>query len=115
MPDAPFGPTVARFDEAADAWFDQLRGNPVADRAFYIASALGDHSLLWHLAGFARAALPGGSLLEALELSGTLGVESALVNLGYRRPEAERAVQRVMRNGESLEEVIRAALQGLAG
>jgi len=40
---------------------------------------------------------------------------SALVNLGYRRPEAERAVQRVTRNGESLEEVIRAALQGLAG
>jgi holliday junction DNA helicase RuvA len=40
---------------------------------------------------------------------------SALVNLGYRRPEAERAVQRVARNGEPLEEVIRAALQGLAG
>jgi Holliday junction DNA helicase RuvA len=40
---------------------------------------------------------------------------SALVNLGYRRPEAERAVQRVARNGESLEEVIRAVLQGLAG
>lgn len=40
---------------------------------------------------------------------------SALVNLGYRRPEAERAVQHVARNGEPLEEVIRAALQGLAG
>ena len=40
---------------------------------------------------------------------------SALVNLGYRRPDAERAVQRVARNGEPLEEVIRAALQGLAG
>ena len=40
---------------------------------------------------------------------------SALVNLGYRRPEAERAVQHVAQNGESLEEVIRAALQGLAG
>jgi len=40
---------------------------------------------------------------------------SALVNLGYRRPEAERAVQRVARNGEPLEEVIRAALRGLAG
>jgi len=40
---------------------------------------------------------------------------SALVNLGYRRPEAERAVQRVARNGEPVEEVIRAALQGLAG
>jgi Holliday junction DNA helicase RuvA len=40
---------------------------------------------------------------------------SALVNLGYRRPEAERAVQGVARNGEPVEEVIRAALQGLAG
>src|SRR5262245_56989623 len=50
-------------------------------------------------------ALPG-ALEEAV---------SALVNLGYRRPEAERAVQRVARNGEPLEEVIRAALQGLAG
>jgi len=40
---------------------------------------------------------------------------SALVNLGYRRPEAERAVQRVARDGEPLEAVIRAALQGLAG
>jgi Holliday junction DNA helicase RuvA len=40
---------------------------------------------------------------------------SALVNLGYRRPEAERAVQGVARNGEPLEDVIRAALQGLGG
>jgi Holliday junction DNA helicase RuvA len=40
---------------------------------------------------------------------------SALVNLGYRRPEAERAVQGVARNGEPLEAVIRAALRGLAG
>jgi len=40
---------------------------------------------------------------------------SALVNLGYRRPEAERAVQRVARDGEPLEAVLRAALQGLAG
>jgi Holliday junction DNA helicase RuvA len=53
----------------------------------------------------AQAPLPG-ALEEAV---------SALVNLGYRRPEAERAVQRVARNGEPIEEVIRAALQGLAG
>jgi Holliday junction DNA helicase RuvA len=53
----------------------------------------------------AHAALPG-ALEEAV---------SALVNLGYRRPEAEQAVQRVARNGEPVEEVIRAALQGLAG
>jgi Holliday junction DNA helicase RuvA len=40
---------------------------------------------------------------------------SALVNLGYRRAEAERAVRESARPSASLEEVIRAALQGLAG
>jgi Holliday junction DNA helicase RuvA len=39
---------------------------------------------------------------------------SALVNLGYKRAEAERAVQRVGRPAP-LEDVVRAALQGLAG
>jgi Holliday junction DNA helicase RuvA len=40
---------------------------------------------------------------------------SALVNLGYKRTEAEDAVRTHTRAGASLEEVIRAALQGLAG
>jgi Holliday junction DNA helicase RuvA len=40
---------------------------------------------------------------------------SALVNLGYKRPEAERAVTKARRNGAALEEVIRMALMGLAG
>ena len=40
---------------------------------------------------------------------------SALVNLGYRRAEAERAVERVGRPAAPLEDVVRAALQGLAG
>jgi Holliday junction DNA helicase RuvA len=46
---------------------------------------------------------------------------SALVNLGYKRPEAERAVTKARTNGEGLasseglEGVIRAALKGLAG
>jgi Holliday junction DNA helicase RuvA len=40
---------------------------------------------------------------------------SALVNLGYRRAEAERAVRASARPAAPLEEVIRAALQGLAG
>ena len=39
---------------------------------------------------------------------------SALVNLGYKRAEAERAVQRVGRPAP-LEDVVRAALQGLSG
>ncbi len=61
-------------------------------------------------AGAAPAPAPHAPLPDALEEA-----VSALVNLGYRRPEAERAVERVARNGEPLEEVIRAALRGLAG
>jgi Holliday junction DNA helicase RuvA len=40
---------------------------------------------------------------------------SALVNLGYKRPEAERAVTMARKDGAALEDVIRAALRGLAG
>jgi len=40
---------------------------------------------------------------------------SALVNLGYKRPEAERAVTRARKDGAALEQVIRDALMGLAG
>jgi Holliday junction DNA helicase RuvA len=40
---------------------------------------------------------------------------SALVNLGYKRAEAERAVKRVDTDGAPLEDVIRRALMGLAG
>jgi len=49
---------------------------------------------------------PDGVLGEAV---------SALVNLGYKRAEAERAVERVKRPAAPLEDVVRAALQGLAG
>ncbi len=50
------------------------------------------------------AAVPSAALDEAV---------SALVNLGYRRLDAERAVARAGRPGAPLEEVLRAALQGL--
>jgi len=51
--------------------------------------------------------------------TGTLGASqaeavSALVNLGYKRNEAEDAVRQHSKTGASLEEVIRAALQGLS-
>jgi undecaprenyl-diphosphatase len=82
--DEPFGPEVARFDAAVDDWFDQHRGNPVMDRLFYVASALGDHGLIWHIAGLARAAMPGADTADAVRLSVSLGVESAIVNLGVK-------------------------------
>jgi len=61
--------------------------------------------------------LIAGAPRRAAVVSGDAVVDeaiSALVNLGYKRAEAERAVQRVGRPAP-LEDVVRAALQGLAG
>ena len=38
---------VRRFDAVVDGAFDHIRGNRVADRVFYGASALGEHGMLW--------------------------------------------------------------------
>jgi undecaprenyl-diphosphatase len=86
---------VRRFDLAADRAWDRLRGRPLVDRLFYSASALGDFSLIWHLLGCGRALLPGHEAEEAVRLSVTMGVESALVNgpvkslFGRLRPVSE--------------------------
>ncbi|MGH9074686.1 MAG: phosphatase PAP2 family protein, partial [Acidimicrobiales bacterium] len=74
---------VQAFDAAVDAAFDQLRGRPNADRLFYAASALGDHSLVWLLLGGLRGLRHLGSPRSrraAVRLGLTLALESALVN-----------------------------------
>jgi undecaprenyl-diphosphatase len=77
-------PAVVRFDAAVDRWFDRLRGNAAADRIFYTASALADHSQLWHLLGAAAAVGHPKGLERMVRLSGSLGAESALVNGGVK-------------------------------
>lgn len=73
-------PAVARFDAAVDRWLDRWRGDPLADRAFYTATELGDFSLLWHLLGTVQALRRGGDLHAAVRVSTLLGIESAIVN-----------------------------------
>jgi membrane-associated phospholipid phosphatase len=77
-----FGERVKAFDHAVDRAFDKLRGNPTADRIFYGASAVGDFSLIWQICSVARALT--GKEKEAVRLSASLGVESALINLGVK-------------------------------
>jgi Holliday junction DNA helicase RuvA len=109
-----------------------LSGMPVGDLLAAIAS--GDASRLQTIQGIGRR-FAERIVVECREAAGLLAASngnaphkapvpppgpleeavSALVNLGYRRAEAERAVERVAGNGAPLEDVIRGALQGLAG
>ena len=106
-----------------------LSGMPLAELLATIAA--GDAARLQTIAGVGRkfaerivvecreaaVALAQGGTPRVLPppADGVLGdAVSALVNLGYKRPDAERAVQKVGKPAAPLEEVIRAALQGLS-
>ena len=72
------------FDSRVDAFVARWRGNPVADRVFYGASALGDHRLVWLVLGAARGARSEHDWHAAVRVGSVLAVESALVNLGIK-------------------------------
>ncbi len=72
------------FDARADAVLGLLRGNAVANRTFYAASALGDHGILWHTIGVLRALGGDRQVAEAVRLSAALAFESVLVNVGIK-------------------------------
>src|SRR5579863_1902910 len=73
---------VTAFDEQVDALFDKIRGNRVADRVFYTASALGDFGLIWVVFALLRA-LRGGARNEKAAVRAIIatGIESVLVNV----------------------------------
>ena len=73
-------PAVGRFDERVDAWADRLRGRRLADRLFYGLSAAGDHGMIWHAIGVLRAVAGIDTWRSAVELSGGMGIEAAVVN-----------------------------------
>jgi undecaprenyl-diphosphatase len=70
---------ISQFDDAVDAAFDRIR-SPALDRIVYPLSSAADHSILWHIAGAARALARGGDLEWATRFSVAMGVESALTN-----------------------------------
>jgi undecaprenyl-diphosphatase len=79
----PSGGRLDRFDVLVDTGFARwLRGRSAADRGFYLASALGDHGIVWLGLAALQAARrrdgTGGRRL--LRAAAGLGVESAVVN-----------------------------------
>lgn len=103
------GELVESFDHRVDRAFERhLRGKPWADRLFYGASALGDFSLIWHLAGTTTALLGDEKAeKEAVRLAASLAVETALINVGVKslfrrqRPTWDQARPRGLRRPKS--------------
>ncbi len=87
---------VESVDRAVDRIVAPLRGRRVADATAYVASALGDHGLIWFLVGVTRARRPGprrASAIRAVVFSGvvTPAVNSALKAVVGRARPATRA------------------------
>lgn len=76
---------ITRFDLAIDGWFTPLRGNPVPDRIFAVASQLGDWSLIWHLVSTAQALRSDSDAHRAQRLVLLIVAESLIVNQGLKR------------------------------
>ncbi|NLD75295.1 MAG: phosphatase PAP2 family protein [Acidimicrobiales bacterium] len=80
------GRPIDRFDDWVDnAWGRLLRGRPAADRVFYLASELGDFSLIWHFVGAAQGLRSNRDADATFKLAGVLLVESLVVNQGIKR------------------------------
>jgi undecaprenyl-diphosphatase len=72
---------VHHFDRVVDEFFERhLRGQPIADRVFYGASALGDHGVLWLMLAAIRGLRSGDGWRAAVRAAAGVGIESALVN-----------------------------------
>jgi undecaprenyl-diphosphatase len=87
-PPAPPSPDsrIDRLDEAADAaWGRVFRGHPLADRIFYLASELGDFSVIWLLLAAVEGLRSDDDADASIRLGLLLLGESALVNQGIKR------------------------------
>lgn len=77
---------VDRFDDVLDRlWGRAFRGRSAADRVFYLASELGDFSVLWLIIGAAQGLRSDVDADAAGRLAMTLAGESLFVNQGVKR------------------------------
>ena len=76
---------IEAMDTRVDEIFARWRGNQVADRVFYTASALGDFGLIWLVLGLTRMlrSRPGDNRAGLRAIVAT-GIESVVVNAGLK-------------------------------
>jgi undecaprenyl-diphosphatase len=83
---------VGSFDRSIEDLVAPLRGRRVADTVAYVASALGDHGLIWFLAGVVRGRRAGPRRAMAIRAVVFSGIVTPVVNaalksvVGRRRP-----------------------------
>ena len=75
----------ARFDDRVDALIEPWRNKRVVVLVFTVATALGDFGILWHIIGFVRAIGSMERLHQALFFSTIIGIESLILNQGFKR------------------------------
>lgn len=76
------------FDRRIETAFEHVRDRPLADRLFYTASEVGNHSAVWHALNLLQATRRR-DFRSFLAICAALAVESALVNgpikMAFRR------------------------------
>lgn len=72
---------IAALDATADRAAGRWRGHPVADRLFYGASALGDHSLIWIILGAVRGLRSEHEFTAAVRVGAGVAADTVLVNV----------------------------------
>jgi undecaprenyl-diphosphatase len=78
---SPARTPIDRFDRAVDRGFDRLRGRKGPDKVFYLASDLGDFSLIWMILGALRGLRSERDWHAAVRLGAAAGAESFLINV----------------------------------
>jgi len=71
---------TSNIDEAVEAAFEPLRGNPQADRAAAVLSNLADYGLIWVVLAGVKARRPGPGRRRAVVALAAAGFSSLIVN-----------------------------------
>ena len=71
---------TSNIDEAVEAAFEPLRGNPQADRAAAVLSNLADYGLIWVVLAGIKARRRGPSRRRAVVALAAAGFSSLIVN-----------------------------------
>ncbi|MBN40070.1 MAG: hypothetical protein CL457_05335 [Acidimicrobiaceae bacterium] len=76
---------VDDFDSAVDTGWELLRSSEGLNRLFYVASSVGDFSVIWHILNLTQKILNPNRKRSVVRLAVLIGIESIIVNQGIKR------------------------------